>query len=141
MAVANGVAYIAWTDQSGNNWLSSSTNMLTWSSPLTIPTGPTTESITISVNPSAPNELWVGYLRANLPTDPYDPEICYVVPNGSNFPASGVSCYATNEVSYMWFNPGLIWSGNTLFLFQEYRGSSHCLSSFYSTGGLQPWTY
>jgi len=137
LAVADGYAYISWTDASGNNWVSQSSNMLTWSAPVTVTSGSTVESVTLSVNPSVPNELWIGYLSGSN----FYPTICYLFPNQSSFSSTPVTCYNTTEVSQMNFEPGLVWSGSELLLFQEYRGNSHCLSSFYSPGGVPPWTY
>lgn len=146
MAVQNGAVYIAWTEESGVNELSYSRDMLTWSTPISIPTGSTVESVTLIANPSILNQLSLGYLSgsgtdANGGSLHYYPTLCTVAVSSADFSYSNATCYTTTQVSQMNFNPSMTWSGSNLYLFQAYRGNSHCLSSFYSNTGSNPWTY
>jgi hypothetical protein len=137
MGVQNGVVYIAWTDESGNNYLTYSTDMHTFSAPLTIPAGATMESIDLTFNPNNPGQLWLGYVSTSK-----SGVLCSTTPNLADFSASYVNC-STVQTSgtQMLYNPGLIWNGTTLDMFLTWQGSSHCLSSFYSATGSDPWTY
>jgi hypothetical protein len=139
LGVQNGVAYIAWTDQNGKNWMAISTDMSSWSGALQIPTVATAESIGLSFDP-ANSSVTVGY--ATTSTYGQYPDICSVTPNLSNFPFSSVGCYTSSTSgTQMLYNPGIVWAGGpNAYMFLTWHGSSHCLSSFYGNGN-DPWTY
>lgn len=143
LAVYGSYAYLAWTDPSGNNYISESTDMTNWSSPLSVPATPTVTSMDMVVQPGY-GDLWIAYMQGASSSGSYSPIICSVEPDNGNFPYSSTSCNTITFMSQVNFNPSLTWDqNNDLYAFMAYRGSSHCLNSYINQDAGEPseWAY